>query len=340
MISHRGRAFEEMFIRVQDGLRHVFGTTRPVYVATSSATGFMEAGIRALPSGPVLALVNGAFSDRFAHIARACGRPVERYDVAWGDVHDPQVVAARLAEAQYSAVLVVHSETSTGALNDVRAITEIAHAAGVRCLVDSVTGVGGAELHTDAWKLDYVLTGSQKALALPPGLAFAVASEAMIADAASVPDRGVYFDLVEFDTFAAKQQAPNTPALSLYFALERQLTDIMTHGIEARWARHLAMAERTWQWDDHLQRHTGLGVRVLAPNGHRSPTVTTVVLPDDVRSGPIIKAIAERGFTIGTGYGKLKESTIRIGHMGDHTIDGLERCLDVCAGVLRAHASA
>ncbi|HSG48056.1 MAG TPA: aminotransferase class V-fold PLP-dependent enzyme, partial [Longimicrobiales bacterium] len=166
MIAHRGADFVALMEDIQPGLRDVFRTTRPVVVSTSSATGLMEAAVRNSGTGPVLSLVNGAFSQRFAEIAVACRREVDRMEVGWGAVHDPEAVRRALRARDYDAVTVVHSETSTGALNPVEDIARVVQEReGPLLLVDSVTGVGGAELHTDAWGLDFVLTGSHKALA-------------------------------------------------------------------------------------------------------------------------------------------------------------------------------
>src|SRR5256885_5082979 len=199
MLPHRGPQFEDLFCRLQERLRPVFLTERPVYISSSSGTGMMEAAIRCGPPGRVLCLVNGAFSERFAHIASMCARDVDRYEVAWGQVHAIRQLEERFAMRKYAAITVVHSETSTGALNDIRSISDCAHRHGVLCLIDSVSGLGGAELRFDEWNLDYVLTGSQKALALPPGLSFAVASASFVDQANGTPGRGVYFDLVEMD---------------------------------------------------------------------------------------------------------------------------------------------
>ena len=327
MIAHRGRAFEALFARVQAGLRDVFRTTRPVFVSSSSATGLMEAAIRCAPVGPVLALVNGAFSDRFAHIARSCGREVDVVQVPAGAVVDPDEAARRLATRRYAVVTVVHSETSTGALTDVRTVQALARAHGALCLVDSVTGVGGAPLEFDAWELDFALTGSQKALALPPGLAFAVASAEYMRHAAESPARGVYFDLAEFARYVERNQTPNTPALSLLYAAERQLARIAEETVERRWERHRAMAEATWRWTYGLRERFGGELRPLAAPGERSPTVTAVTLPAGLPSAHLTAAVAARGFTIGGGYGEVRETTFRIGHMGDHTVDELAACL-------------
>lgn len=334
MISHRGPAFEDLFRSIQNGLQQVFLTRRPVYVSTSSATGLMEAGVRCAPAGPVLSLVNGAFSDRFSVIAAACGRQVDRYEVAWGEVHNPVALAARLAEKRYAAITVVHSETSTGARNDIRTLATVARQHGAIALVDSVSGVAGAELRFDDWELDYALTGSQKALALPPGLAFAVASESFIDHARQATGKGVYFDLVEHDQATRKFQTPSTPAISLYFALARQLGDIVREGMPTRWARHETMRRQTEQWVLDTGNALDLDLHILALDGHRSPTVSTIVLPIDIDATAFVDAVARRGFTMGTGYGKLKATTFRVGHMGDHTPEGLQRCLDACAEAL------
>lgn len=335
MIEHRGPVFRDLFRRAQERLRVVFGTEQPVLIATSSATGLMEAAVRNAPPGAVLALVNGGFSDRFAHIAQACDRTVDRYEVPWGAVHDVSELATRLRERRYAVVTVVHSETSTGALNDVRAISDAAHAAGAVCCIDSVSGLRGAELRFDAWDLDYVFTGSQKALAMPPGLAFAVASPEFLATGQRA-GRGAYFDLAEMAAAASRNEAPNTPALPIYYALDVQLDAVLTEGLEAAWARHQAMAAATARWVDHLRSSTGVALSIVAPDGHRSPTVTAIALPGDVTPDTVIRGAAERGYTLGSGYGKLKGTTIRIGHMGEHSVDGVGRCLEAVGEVIAA----
>jgi aspartate aminotransferase-like enzyme len=334
MIPHRSSAFEDLFARVQAGLKEIFQTSRPVFVVPSSGTGMMEAGIRCLDAGPILCLVNGAFSERFAHIAEMCDREVDRYEVAWGQWHDPALLDKYLTNKQYRAITVAHSETSTGALNDVRALSDVAHRHGARCLIDSVSGLGGAELRFDAWKLDYVLTGAQKALALPPGLAFSVASEEFMDGARNADGRGVYFDLVEMEQFALRGQVPSTPALSLMYALDVQVEAIVHEGIENRWRKHSAMVEMTNAWVSRCRNQDKLDICNIVGAGHRSPTVSTIKLPDGLASGAFLKKVAARGITVATGYGKLKDETFRIGHMGDHTPTTLERCLAACRAAL------
>ena len=329
MIPHRSREFDELFATLQLGLQGILKTERPVLIAAASATGMMEAGIRSTESGRILSLVNGAFSERFAHIAEMCGRKVERYEVAWGETHSPASLEAHLAKGDFRAITVVHSETSTGALNDVRTLSDTAHRYGVYCLVDSVSGVGGAELRVDDWGLDYVLTGSQKALALPPGLAFGVASSSFAKTAEHAEARGVYFDLVEMGHFAARGQVASTPALSLLYALNVQLDAIRREGIENRWRRHKEMAEMTNAWLGECQR-TGIDLRNIVELWCRSPTVSTIQLPVGTNAEDFLQKVRSRGIVVAAGYGKLKATTFRIGHMGDHAPATLERCLAAC----------
>jgi aspartate aminotransferase-like enzyme len=336
MIGHRGKAMEALIASIEPGLKYVFRTTRPVYISSSSATGLMEGAIRNAVRRKVLCLVNGAFSERFFRIAQACGVDAVALEVAWGEPHTPELLERALRQHDVDAVTVVHSETSTGVLNPIRDLAEVCHARGdVVLLVDSVTGIAAAPVESDAWQLDFVLTGSQKALALPPGLAFGVAQPNVLERAKSRRDRGVYFDFVEFEKGLDKNQTPNTPALSLFYALDAQLASIRSETIEGRWARHDAMARRTWAWVAEM-RGRGLALEILATEGYRSPTVTCIRVPSP-HTGPAVNdAMKKRGWTIATGYGQWKNDSIRIGHMGDHTVAELDVLLAELETVLGA----
>ena len=336
MLPHRGAEFEQMFGRIVTSLQAIFRTTRPVYVSTSSATGFMEMAVRCAPPGPILSLVNGAFSERFADIARSCGRDVDVVSAAWGDVVALEQVEAAFRSRQYVALTVVHSETSTGALTPLEPLARVARAHDVLVLVDSVTGIAGAPVETDAWDLDVVLTGSQKALALPPGLAFAAVSERFLQRAHHATARGRYFDVLEFEQYAKKQQTPNTPALSLLYATLLQCEAIASIGIEQRWLRHAALQQATERWVTQTRDALGIELCIYARDGFRSPTVSAIALPVHISGDALVKAVAQRGFVIGGGYGKLKATSFRIGHMGDHTIEGLRCCLDAVADALQS----
>jgi predicted phosphoserine aminotransferase len=332
MIGHRGSGIKTLMASIDEGLRPVFQTSRPVIVSTSSATGLMEASVRnGVLEGRVLSLVNGAFSERFADIAQSCGYVVDRWEVEWGTVHSPDELADRLQADDYDAVTLSQSETSTGALQDLESLaTVVATREQTLLLVDSVTGIGGVETRPDAWGVDFILTGSQKALALPPGLAFGVASDAVLERSAKSPNKGWYFDLAMLHDQIIENQSPATPAISLLYALDFQLKRINHETIEARWKRHLDMQQRTIDWVAET-RDRGIDIDVFAAEGHRSPTVSCVAFGESNR---VVADLKARGWVIGAGYGKIKDDTFRIGHMGDHTLDELEELLGALTEVV------
>ncbi len=340
MIGHRGAKTEALLARLDEPLKAAFRTKQPVYIAATSATGLMEAAIRNGVRKKVLCLINGSFSERFAKIAAACGKEVVKANVPLGQAFEADAVRGLLESSGADAVTLAHSETSTGVLNPVAEIAKVVLAKpDVMYLVDAVTSLGGSPVETDAWGLDFVLTGSQKAFALPPGLAFGAASPRLLERAKTLPDRGIYLDLLAYDSSIRKRQTPYTPALSLMYALEAQLCRITdTGGIEKRWERHNAMRERVERW---VAKEAGarLGLSYLPREGRRSWTVSCLKLPAGGKAlgGAVAKAMdAKFGYTIGAGYGDLKDATIRIGHMGDHTVAEVEALLAALEEVLKS----
>lgn len=335
MIGHRVPEMEDLIGSLEPNLKYIFQTHRPVYVCASSGTGMMEGAVRNGARRHVLSLVNGAFSERFYRIALANGLRADPLEIPWGQVHTPEMLDDALRRGIYDAVTVAHSETSTGALNPIRELAEVAHKNGdVAILVDSVSGLAGAPVHTDEWKIDFVLTGSQKSLAMPPGLAFGVAQETVLERARSKENRGIYFDFLEFEKNILANQTPNTPALSLMYAAVVQAEHIRQEGIEARWTRHTDMAQRTYAWITDMNDR-GVPLEILAPDGYRSPTVTTIRAPAGWTGPRVAAGVRERDYVIATGYGKLKDSTFRIGHMGDHTMAELEGLLAALEDVFK-----
>src|SRR2546430_2201031 len=253
-----------------------------------------------------------------------------RLDVPLGRAVEPDMLRDALRRTPVDAVTVVHSETSTGVLQDVAGLAAVAREFDdVLVLVDAVTSLAGSPVEPDAWGLDFAFTGSQKALALPPGLALGVASQRMLERAKTLPDRGLYFDLVAFEEATRKFQPTNTPAGSLLYALETQLARIEREGgIEARWRRHDAMRQLVETWSEER------GVAFLPREGRRSWTVSCLKLREGQSAKAVVSGLKEEGWTIGSGYGALKDSTIRIGHMGDHTVGTLEQLLALLGGLL------
>ncbi len=336
MIGHRGKGIEELMGRISPRLQKVFRTSRAVYSVTSSATGLMEGGVRNAVRERVLCLINGSFSERFYKAAKNSGVPCDKLEVPYGAYHSPEMLADALRGGKYDAVTMVHSETSTGVLNPIKELTRVAHESGdVVVIVDTVSSMAGAQVECDAWELDYVCSGSQKAFAVPPGLAFCTANERVFERAKASSRRGLYFDIQELDDYYKKNQTPNTPAVSLLYALDVQMQHIDAEGIEARWARHSAMADRTYAWVEELN-NAGHPMSVFAPEGYRSPTVTCIRMPAGKLGSSVTAEMKRKGFVIGSGYGKLKDDMVRIGHMGDHTVDELNVVLDALREVLTA----
>ncbi len=334
MIGHRSSKTEDLLGAMEQPLKAIFRTERPVMMAAASATGFMEAGIRNGVKSKVLCLVNGAFSQRFADIAKACGKETVVEKVNEGETFEAARVRELLAQHKPDAVTIVHSESANGALSPIEEISRAVHEAGdVMFIVDGVTSVAGSPVDFDRWKLDFLVTGSQKALALPPGLAFGVASEALLERSKTLAGKGIYFDLVPYYDQICKRQTPYTPAVSLLYALATQLELIAKEGIENRWKRHDAMRSRVEQW---VKQQASLGIAMLPKEGRRSWTVSCVKLPEGGKAGTAVsKAMSAKGITIASGYGKNKETTFRIGHMGDHTVAELDVVLENLLEVLR-----
>jgi predicted phosphoserine aminotransferase len=324
MIGHRSKAFEELFARLQDKLKQVFLTKSRVIVSGSSGTGLWEGASRNCirDDRKALHLVGGAFSERWADVSRLNGKQVDVIQVEWGRAFTPEMVAVALENEQYDAVCVVHNETSTGVTNPIQAIAEVVRKYDdTLLLVDTVSGFLGAELRVDEWGIDIALTSSQKAFGLPPGIAFAAVSDRVLERAKQIPYRGYYFDFIELDKSLQKNNTPSTPPISLMFAADRQLDDILTEGVENRWLRHTQMRDLTINWA------TSREMGVYAQEGYRSPTVTCVNNGRNINVDEMAKFMSGRGFSMDKGYGKIKGKTFRIAHMGDMQMATLEEVL-------------
>jgi aspartate aminotransferase-like enzyme len=330
MISPWSDEGAALFESLQPSLRRVFRTSQPVLLVASSATGLAEAAIRCAVEHRVLVVVGGFFGEWFAAIAEACGREVVRLVVPTGRTLEPDQLARLLDGPPVDAVALVHSETSTGALAPLAEIARVVRTrSDALLLVDAVTSIGASPVETDQWGLDFVFTGSQKALALPPGLALGVASGRLLERTRRQRDRGWYFDLLKYDHAARAARPTQTPALSLVYALERQLGRIEAEGgIEARWRRHHSMLEVMEAW-----ARSQPAFRLLAEPGRRSWAVATLSPPASVAAPDIVRAMRARGFVLADGLGDLSGQVIRIGHMGDLGPEHLETMLGELAVV-------
>lgn len=319
LIGHRGPEIAELMASIQPRLRQVFQTNHRVYVSTSSATGMFEAAARSCIEGRALCCVNGAFSARWAEVAEGNGRPRDVLEVPWGDPITPELVGEALAKGSYDAVTVVHNETSTGVTSPVAEIGAVVRERDpeIVFMVDTVSSLGGMPVPVDEWGIDVCLTGGQKCLALPPGISFAAVSDRALERARRIPDRGWYFDFLIFERYLDRWQTPSTPAITLMYALDRQLDRILDEGLDARYARHRAMARHVQQWA--VDRFD-----ILAPEGYRSDTVTAVKNTREIDVDEMNRFLAGGDMMVSNGYAKLRDVTFRIGHMGDHTVEEME----------------
>ena len=326
MVGHRMPEAVELVGRVEEKLKEVFFTDQRVFIVASSGTGLQEAAIRNCVGQRVLNCVNGAFAERWREVTEANGKANEVLEVEWGQPIRPEEVAARLAQGGFDALTVVHNETSTGVVSPIAEIADAVRALPdgdeIMILVDSVSGLSGARLEFDAWDLDVVLTSSQKAFALPAGLAFAAVSDRALERAANVPHRGYYFDFLDLEKYLKRDQTPATPAISLIYALDRQLDDMLAEGMEARFQRHLALRDRTIAWAQER------GFSIFAADGYESPTVTCVANERHIDVGALNRYLREHEMIISNGYGPLKGETFRIAHMGDAQMADLEALLE------------
>src|SRR5512142_2655835 len=249
MIGHRGQGFKDLYAKLQPQLQQLLYTKQLVYISTSSAWGVMEGAIRNLVSKKVLNCMCGAFSDKWFDVSKRCGKQAEALQVPWGSPIRAAAVDEKLASGQFDALTVIHNETSTGVMSPIAEIAALKKKyPDVMFIVDSVSSMSGVPLNFDALGIDVLLAGTQKAFALPPGLAVFVASPAALAKAATAKDRGYYFDFVEFQKNAEQNMTPSTPSIGHVFALSSKLDEIFAEGLDARFARHRKLAQMTRDW--------------------------------------------------------------------------------------------
>ena len=315
MIGHRGSEFEVLYASTQPMLKELGGTERPFFLSTSSAWGVMEASLKNLCAKKVLTLCCGAFSDKWFSVAKSMGIDADKVQVEWGEAISPEAVRAKLELGGFDLVTLIHNETSTGVMNDLAGIAKVVKSfPGVLFVVDAVSSFSAVPIEMDKLGIDVLLAGVQKALALPPGLTIFSCSQAALERAEGMPNRGYYFDFIEFAKNAEKNNTPSTPAISLIFGLQHILGVIEAEGVQKRFARHLANNALIHEWG---KRHD---FKNFAPEGNQSVSLTCFHTPAGFDQSAFIKTLkAKHGFVINGGYGKIKGLTFRISNMGNET---------------------
>ncbi len=323
MFAHYGPRMRPFLEEIQPQLRAMFGTSQPVFTVTCSGTGLLEAAIRNAVRERVLVVVTGYFGEYWAQIAERCGKEVTRVHVPIGGTLEAAQLTAFLDGPAVDAVAVVHSESTSGALAP---LAELAAAVrqrpNVHFLVDGVSSAGGVPIEMDRLGIDFMVTGSQKALGLPPGLAFGAVSRRLAERAASMDDAGFYFSVTRWVEMAANYRLAETPALPLFMALVAQLRRIEAAGGWApRWERHRLLSARFSSWAAER------GLDLLARPERRTPTVSVFRPPAGRAAAPIAAALEAQGFLVGQGISADQGQMIRIGHMGDIEVEHLDALL-------------
>jgi aspartate aminotransferase-like enzyme len=327
-IGHRSEAFMALYAELVPGLQMVLRTQGDVLIASGSATLLMESAVVSTVNERVLNLTCGAFSERWHAISRANGLQADRVAVPWGQAVDPDLVRDALRRQRYEAVTVVHNETSTGVMNPLHEIARtIREESDALILVDTVSSLAGAPVETDAWKLDVVVSGSQKALALPPGVAVAALSERAAKQAERVARRGFYTDLLRYRDKHRAGGTITTPTIPILWAMRVQLERMRGEGMGARWERHRQLRERA------EARVAALGWSYASDPMAPSWTVSCVRPAPNQNAPDIVTAARQRGFVIGSGYGDWKASTVRIGHMGEVQLADVDRLFDALGDI-------
>jgi aspartate aminotransferase-like enzyme len=315
MIGHRSTDFVALYRAIQPELQALFGTKDAVYISTSSAWGVMEGSIRNVVKAKVLNCMNGAFSDKWNDVAIRCGKQASALKFEWGQPVDPEAVRAELAKGGYDAVTIIHNETSCGCMSDLAAVMKVVRQfPDVISIVDVVSSFSAMPIPKDELGIDIMITGSQKALALPPGLALLSVSKRSLERAAAVTERGYYFDLVEFQKNHENGMTPSTPIIPIIYALRSKLDDIKAEGVEARYARHARLNRTMRDWG--LRK----GFKLFPKEDYGSLTLNCFANNLDYDLPALNKTLkTKHQLVIDGGYGKLKGKTFRISNMGDET---------------------
>lgn len=323
LIGHRSGDFKKLYASIHPRLQTLFGTSQPVFISTSSAWGVMEGALRNVVGKKVLNCMCGAFSDKWFDVSKRCGKAADSLQVEWGQPILPEQLDKKLATGEFDAVTIIHNETSTGVMSPLRELSQVlAKYPDVVSIVDTVSSFSAVPIPMDELGIDVLLTGSQKALALPPGMALFSVSAKAFARAETIKDRGYYFDFIEFKKNQEQDMTPSTPVISHIYALQSKLEDIFAEGLENRYARHARLNGIVAEW---VQRN---GLEFFAAEGYRSKSLTCIRNNREIDVPALIAKLKEKYHcVIDGGYGKIKGKTFRISNMGDETDETITQLL-------------
>ncbi len=323
IMGHRMPEFAELAGNVIPRMQQLFYTKDPVFLSTSSSWGIMEGSLRNVTQKAVLNCGNGAFSDKWYDVAKRCGKDAEFLQFDWGKPVDPEAVDKALSTGKFDSITIIHNETSTGTMTDIAAVMEVVRKyPEVISIVDTVSSFSTLPIKKDELGIDVMVTGSQKALACPPGLSFLSVSDKAMERASKTEGRGYYFDFLEFKKFFDKNQTPSTPVISLIFAINSKLDDIFAEGVENRYARHAANNKLVREWG---YNH---GFKLFPEEKYGSVALNCFANNLEIDIAGVNSELKKRyNMAIDGGYGKLKGKTFRISNMGDETQESMKELL-------------
>jgi aspartate aminotransferase-like enzyme len=313
ILHHRGPDFRELMKRCLGRLQLVARTSNDVLLHTASGSGAFESAVVNLlsPGERVLVVTAGEFGDRWGALARVYGADVHELRYAWGETPQPDDVRTRLEETGAEVVFLVHSETSTGVVADIQALAAAAGEAGALSVVDAVSSLGAVPVETDAWGLDVVVAGSQKALMTPPGLALTTVSPGAWERTARTTTPRFYFDWAKLRASLETGTTPFTPAVSLVVALDAALALLLEDGLEAGFARHAALGRAC------REGAKAMGLDLFSPDEDRSAIVTAILMPTGIDAREVVLSLRDRfGITVAGAHGEMGPKMLRIGHVG------------------------
>ena len=330
IVGHRSKDFVKLVDGFMPRHKQLFYTNDPVFLSTSSSWGVMEGAIRNVVKKGVLNCCNGAFSDKWYDVSLRCGKTAGELKSDWGKPVDVEALEKELSTNKYDAVTIIHNETSTGTMSDIKAISEVLKKfPDVVSIVDTVSSFSAMPIKKDELGIDVMVTGCQKALAIPPGLSFCSVSEKAMERAKTVEGRGYYFDFLEFKKFYDKSQTPSTPIISMLYALESKIDDIFTEGVENRYARHLKTNKLVRDWG---YAH---GFELFPEEKYGSVTLNCFKNNLNVDLPALLDELKKRyAMVFNGGYGKIKGTTFRISNMGDETPETMKELLDNIDSIL------
>ena len=331
VLHHRGPDFREVMRRCLARLHEVCRTANDVLLFTASGSAAFESAVVNLfsPGERVLAVEAGEFGERWAKLATAYGLDVQHLSYEWGDTPRPEDVRERLVETGAEVVFLVHSETSTGVVADIQSLARAAQEAGALTVVDAVSSLGAVPLETDAWGIDVVVAGSQKALMTPPGLSLVTVSSAAWERAARSTMKRFYFDWTPLRASLETGTTPFTPAVSLVVSLDAALGLLLDEGLAAAFARHAALGRAC------REGAKAMGLALFSPDEERSAVVTAILAPEGIDARDVVLALRDRfGITVAGGHSDLASKLFRIGHIGYYDVFDITTALAAVEVVL------